>query len=221
VDRAGSVATAVLTWGVFQAMEGGALRRPAISPARRSPSLHKFTRSRRGPVHRQLRYVLVSEQESPGGEHLHTYLNDHLAGSVVAVELLDHLIEQHSEDRFGKFFNDLRNDIRADQEELRDLIGKIGGKESALRKAAGWVSEKFGRVKIGDADDSAQRLQALEGLALGITGKKLLWRSLGAVASNFPALQGTDFGKLEKRAQEQFERVENLRLETAREAFRA
>jgi hypothetical protein len=163
----------------------------------------------------------VSEQESLGRERLHTYLNDHLAGSVAAIELLDDLIEHHSEDRFGKFFTDLRDDIRADQEKLRDLLEKIGGKESALRKAAGWVSEKFGRAKIGDADDSAELLQAVEGLALGITGKRLLWRSLAAIALNFPALQGTEFSELEKRAHDQFERVEALRIELAREAFRA
>jgi hypothetical protein len=163
----------------------------------------------------------VSEQESLGRERLHTYLNDHLAGSVAAIELLDDLIEHHSQDRFGKFFTDLRDDIRADQEKLRDLLEKVGGKESALRKAAGWVSEKFGRAKIGDADDSAELLQAVEGLALGITGKKLLWRSLAAIAPNFPALQGTEFSELEKRAHDQFERVEALRIELAREAFRA
>jgi hypothetical protein len=163
----------------------------------------------------------VSEQESLGRERLHTYLNDHLGGSVAAIELLDDLIEHHSEDRFGKFFTDLRDDIRADQEKLRDLLEKIGGKESALRKAAGWVSEKFGRAKIGDADDSAELLQAVEGLALGITGKRLLWRSLAAIALNFPALQGTEFSELEKRAHDQFERVEALRIELAREAFRA
>jgi hypothetical protein len=163
----------------------------------------------------------VSKQESLGRERLHTYLNDHLAGSVAAIELLDDLIEHHSEDRFGKFFTDLRDDIRADQEKLRDLLEKIGGKESALRKAAGWVSEKFGRAKIGDADDSAELLQAVEGLALGITGKRLLWRSLAAIALNFPALQGTEFSELEKRAHDQFERVEALRIELAREAFRA
>jgi hypothetical protein len=163
----------------------------------------------------------VSKQESLGRERLHTYLNDHLAGSVAAIELLDDLIEHHSQDRFGKFFTDLRDDIRADQEKLRDLLEKVGGKESALRKAAGWVSEKFGRAKIGDADDSAELLQAVEGLALGITGKKLLWRSLAAIAPNFPALQGTEFSELEKRAHDQFERVEALRIELAREAFRA
>jgi hypothetical protein len=163
----------------------------------------------------------VSEQESPASERLHTYLNDHLAGSVAAIELLDDLIEHHSEDRFGKIFRDLRDEIEADQETLRNLIRKLGAKESAVRKAGAWLAEKFSRVKIGDADDSAELLQALEGLALGISGKQLLWRSLAAIEANFPALQGSDFSELEKRAHDQFERVERLRMQMVREAFRA
>ena len=163
----------------------------------------------------------MSEQGSPGRERLHTYLNDHLAGSVAAIELLDDLIEHHSEDRFGKIFRDLRDEIEADQETLRNLIRKLGAKESAVRKAGAWLAEKFSRVKIGDADDSAELLQALEGLALGISGKQLLWRSLAAIEANFPALQGSDFSELEKRAHDQFERVEGLRMQMVREAFRA
>ena len=163
----------------------------------------------------------MSEQGSPGRERLHIYLNDHLAGSVAAIELLDDLIEHHSEDRFGKIFRDLRDEIEADQETLRNLIRKLGAKESAVRKAGAWLAEKFSRVKIGDADDSAELLQALEGLALGISGKQLLWRSLAATEANFPALQGSDFSELEKRAHDQFERVEGLRMQMVREAFRA
>jgi hypothetical protein len=162
----------------------------------------------------------VSEQESPGRERLHTYLNDHLAGSVAAIELLDDVIEHHSEDRLGKIFRDLRDDIRADQGMLRDLIRKLGAEESAVRKAGAWLAEKFSRVKVGDVDDSAGLLQAVEALALGITGKGLLWRSLVAITPNFAALQGTDFGDLEERARDQFERVETLRLKMARETFR-
>ena len=162
----------------------------------------------------------MSKQESPGRERLHTYLNDHLAGSVAAIELLDEVIEHHSEDRIGKTLRVWCDEIQADQGTLRNLIRKLGAEESAMRKAGAWVAEKFSRVKIGDADDSVELLQALEALALGITGKQLLWRSLGAIAPSFPALQGTDFSGLEKRAQEQFGRVETLRIEMARETFR-
>ena len=163
----------------------------------------------------------MSEQESPGRERLHIYLNDHLAGSVAAIELLEKVIEHHSEDRFGKIFRDWRGDIQADQETLRNLIQKLGFEESGIRKAGAWVAEKLSRIKVGHLDDSASLLQALEALALGITGKRLLWRSLAAITPNFAPLQGTDFGELERRAQDQFEQVETLRLEMAREAFRA
>ena len=162
----------------------------------------------------------MSEKESPGRERLHTYLNDHLAGSVAAIELLDFLIEHHSGDRFAKTFRDWRDEIQADQATLRNLIRKLSAEESAMRKAGAWVAEKFSRIKVGDVDDSAGLLQALEALALGITGKRLLWRSLAAISPDYPALQGTDLSELEKRAQDQFERVETLRLEMAREAFR-
>jgi hypothetical protein len=162
----------------------------------------------------------VNEQKSPASERLHTYLNDHLAGSVAAIELLDHLSEHHSQDRFAKTFRDLRDEIQADQETLRDLIRKLDAKESAMRKAAAWMAEKFGRAKIGDTDNSAELLQAVEALALGITGKQLLWRSLVAIAPNFPTLQGTNFSELEKRAHDQFQRVETLRIQMVRETFR-
>ena len=163
----------------------------------------------------------MSKQESPGSESLRLYLNDHLAGSVAAIEMVDNLIRPNPEDRFGKFFRDLRNEIHADQEKLRDLIQKVGAEESAIRKAGAWLVEKLGRAKFGDTGDSVELLQAVEGLALGITGKRLLWRSLEAIAPNFPALQGTDFNALENRAQDQFARVEALRMDMTREAFRA
>ena len=140
----------------------------------------------------------MSEKESPGRERLDIYLNDHLAGSVAAIELLEKVIEHHSEDRFGKIFRDWRADIQADQETLRNLIRKLGAEESAIRKAGAWVAEKFSRIKIGDVDDSASLLQALEALALGITGKRLLWRSLEGDCAEFCAAARNGFRRARK-----------------------
>src|SRR5438552_6413696 len=118
--------------------------------------------------------------------------------------MLDHLIEHPPEDRFGEFFRDLRNEIYADQQKLSDLVQKVGAEESAIRKVGASLAEKFGRAKFGDTGDSVELLQAVEGLALGITGKRLLWCSLEAVVPNFPEFQGMEFGQLEKPAEEQF-----------------
>jgi hypothetical protein len=155
-------------------------------------------------------------------KELASYLNDHLAGSVAALELLDHLIKTHESKPLAKLFKDLRDDISADQDVLRKLLRKFKANESPVRKAGGWLAEKFGRAKIQAAGDKFGDLglvQALEVLVLGITGKQLLWRALSAALGTSPLLRGVDLGRLEERAIEQIERIEVKRLEAARETF--
>lgn len=154
---------------------------------------------------------------------LTTYLNDHHAGSLAALEMLDHLIETLEGKTLGQFFNDLRVEIRSDQQTLENLIEKIGADESAVKKAGAWVAEKFSRAKIrvsDSADDQLGLLQALEALVLGITGKRALWTALAAAAEGVPELRVLDYAMLERRATEQSDRVEAKRRAVAREVFR-
>jgi hypothetical protein len=156
-------------------------------------------------------------------DDLSSYLNDHLAGSVGALELLDRLIEVYEGKPLERFFRDLRSEIDADQETLKELIAKLGEKESAVRKVGAWIVEKLSRAKIqlSEAREGEMGLfLALEGLVLGITGKRLLWRGLAAGSETAPRLRGPDYATLEKRAIEQHDRVEAKRLEVAREVFK-
>jgi len=156
-------------------------------------------------------------------EDLSDYLNDHLAGSVAALELLGRLVETYAGKPLERFFRELRDDIRRDQEQLEELIAKLGLKESAVRKAGAWIAEKFSRPKIDLEADSKSELGlflALEALVLGITGKRSLWRALDAVSRVVPALARLDYSGLEKRAIDQCERVEARRLEIARSVFK-
>jgi hypothetical protein len=150
---------------------------------------------------------------------LSSYLNDHLAGSVAVIELLDHLIDDHKGHRLEKFLVDLREDVHADQEVLQNLMRKLDLQESSVRKAGAWIAEKIGHAKIALSSDSVGLLQAMEALALGVTGKKLLWRALRTVEAELSQLQGIDLSRLEQRAADQFERVEKERLHLSREAF--
>jgi hypothetical protein len=117
-------------------------------------------------------------------EAIPIYLNDHLAGSVGALELLDRLIETYKGQPLEQFFHDLRNEIDEDQDTLQRLIEKIGEEESAVRKAGAWVAEKFSRAKIRLSDSEEGKVglfHALEGLVLGIIGKRgSLERSSGS-----------------------------------------
>lgn len=152
-------------------------------------------------------------------QKLMTYLNDHLAGSVAAIELLSHLAE--SNHRMRAFFESLRKQIQEDQNVLRDLMKHIGGKESTMKKAGAWIMEKVTRLKFQpDADDNGFVVfEALEGLALGIQGKLALWRSLSVVG--LPDGHSVDYARLEKRAVQQFEQVQAKCLELAPAALQA
>src|SRR4051812_36030500 len=157
-------------------------------------------------------------------DDLSDYLNDHLAGSVAALELLDRLVEAYAAKPLERFFRELRDDIRGDQEQLEELITKLGFKESAVRQAGAWIAEKFSRPKIELEADSKFDLGlflALEALVLGITGKRSLWRALGAASRALPELARLDYSGLEKRAIDQCERVEARRLEVARAVFKS
>jgi hypothetical protein len=150
---------------------------------------------------------------------LTTYLNDHLAGSVVALELLEYLIA-HSQGLNQEPLIHLRSEIEQDQKVLQTLLHDLGGKESPLRKAAGWLTEKLGQAKL-KLDDSGEGdfrdLEAFEAVALGIQGKLSLWRALAAVG--IPASTSIDLETLQARATDQFNQVERLRLLAAARAF--
>jgi hypothetical protein len=157
-----------------------------------------------------------------GNEHLATYLNDHLAGSVVAVELMEHLESTFAGDPVAAFVAELRADVEADQKELETMMAGLEIAQSRTRKASAWVAEKFTELKLRLDDPAGGELrlfESFEALSLGIEGKRSLWLALSAVAENTPALQIIDYGRLIKRAEEQRARVEARRIEAAAAAL--
>ena len=151
-------------------------------------------------------------------EHLATYLNDHLAGSVVALELLEHLEATHSGDTLSNFFRELHADVSADREELERLMKELNIDQSRTRKASAWLAEKMTELKLGFDDPKAGALllfESLEALSLGIEGKHSLWTAMEATAKESSSLQLTDYERLQQRAKEQRDRVEELRIKTA------
>jgi hypothetical protein len=91
---------------------------------------------------------------------------------------------------------------------------------SKVRRVGAWAAEKLGRARLmiaGDEPGSLGLVLTLEGLIMGVTGKKLIWRAL-AVAS-LPQLNGYDFEQLQCRAEQQIERIEAKRMRAVLEAF--
>jgi hypothetical protein len=157
-------------------------------------------------------------------EHLAIYLNDHLAGATGALELLAHLEEIHARTPVGDFLTQLHADIEADHQELKHLIARLHIQVNTPRRVAAWLGEKAAQLKLqldDKASGSLRLFEGLEALLIGIEGKRGLWRALAAASEIVPELQGVDYAHLAQRAVEQHDRVEERRLEAAKEAFAA
>jgi hypothetical protein len=155
-------------------------------------------------------------------EQIATYLNDHLAGSVAALELLEHLEAAHAGTPLERFLAELRNDVTADRQELEALMNRLQVAQSRTRKATAWIAQKITELKLRMDDPAGgplRLLEALEALSLGIEGKQGMWRALAAAAEHATGLQVADYELLVKRAQEQRGRVEDVRLEAAKKAL--
>lgn len=152
---------------------------------------------------------------------LQTYLNDHLAGSVMAIELGERTIRENEGGPVAARLSPLVEQIREDQTVLKGVIERLGTGESSLKKAGAWLAEKAGRVKLGGTDEPGElsRLEVLEMLTTGVHGKRALWRALRVVAARYEELRGLDLDLLERRAVEQHDELEAMRLEAAKAAL--
>jgi hypothetical protein len=114
------------------------------------------------------------------------------------------------------FVESLLARVVEDRDALQQLADKIGSGPNILKEFTAWIGEKASRIKLGAgfAGDFGE-FEALEFLALGITGKLSLWLALQAIAPSDSRVSGVDFERLILRAQEQFREVEKRRLSLA------
>ena len=147
--------------------------------------------------------------------HLATYLNDHLSGAVLAIELMKHVEHRSNDEAIRARIAGVRAEVERDRAELKALIEKLDLSASVPRRIIGWLSERMAELKLrldDPFDGSLHLYEAVELLSIGIEGKAALWRALSAVAPQVPGLSGMDYNGLIRRASEQRETLEPTRL---------
>jgi hypothetical protein len=157
-----------------------------------------------------------------GTRLLAIYLNDHLAGSTGALELARRARSANRGTPFEAPFARLATEIEEDREVLLDVMRRLGVARDPVKEWAGWIAEKAGRLKLNGrltGYSPLSRVLELELLALGVEGKRALWRVLGDVAGDDARLDGVDLAALLKRADGQGRLVEQQRRRAAAIAF--
>jgi hypothetical protein len=155
-------------------------------------------------------------------KYLPIYLNDHLAGSTTGLELVGRIAKQYQDGELGPFAERLAAEIREDRETLLEFMRVVGASTDQAKVAFGWISEKVGRLKLnGELRDRSplSPVVELEGLSMGIEGKRLMWLALSEVDAVAERLGRDRLQGLIDRAERQRDEVEVQRREAARRAL--
>ncbi len=154
-------------------------------------------------------------------DHLGIYLNDHLAGATVGLDLAKRTLRENHGTTFAPLLEKLTAEIGDDRETLQQVMARLGIPPSRIKVAAAWAAEKLGRLKLNGqlrGYSPLSRLLELEGLMIGIDGKRALWLSLDQLSDR--RLAEFDFQQLAADATSQRKRLEPSRLAAARDALR-
>jgi hypothetical protein len=147
---------------------------------------------------------------------LAVYLNDHLAGAVLGSELNRRAARENRGTALGEFLESLLAEILEDKETLERIMRATGVHISPVKPRVAWVLEKVGRLKLNGrvrTYSPLSRLLELEGLEIGIRGKRCLWQALERAAD--PRLEAFDLSSLRERAERQLDELERHRLAAA------
>jgi hypothetical protein len=151
------------------------------------------------------------------------YLNDHLAGATLAVELARRLRSSNQGDgEFGEPLAQLCGEIEEDQRTLVRLMERQGVAADPVKPVLAKVAEKLGRLKLNGrlrGYSPLSRVLELEVLSGLVGGKLQLWNALEQ--SFGESVDGFDFHELAARADSQGQRLEDLHLAAAQRTLPA
>ena len=153
---------------------------------------------------------------------LDIYLNDHLAGATVGVELSRRAAKSNRGTPSGEFLERLHHEIAEDRRTLLAVVRALGVDISPAKPTLGWIAEKAGRLKLNGrlrGYSPLSRLIELEGLEAGVAGKRSLWQALARAFPDDARLARLDLDELIARAERQLQGIGEQRLNAAREAL--
>jgi hypothetical protein len=151
---------------------------------------------------------------------LSIYLNDHLAGSTLGVELVKRASSENKGTPLGVWLAALSQELEEDRATLVRLMEQLGVRRNRIEIGAAWIVEKVGRLKLNGqltGYSPLSPLVELEALHRRINGKLDMWKALGHSLGH--RVDEIDFDQLARRAERQAEELERYRLDVAAHAL--
>jgi hypothetical protein len=147
------------------------------------------------------------------------YLREHLTGSDMAIRVVHRLSSTHQSTEDGLLFRRLSQELEEDRSVVRLLLERLGASGRSMKRAAGYASGVLLSVTAGGAPGELSLLRTLEALAIGVQGKRCLWRTLQNLRAVPSTVRGMNFAELESKAVRQWEAIEERRCVLAARTF--
>ena len=157
-----------------------------------------------------------------GETRLSIYLNDHLAGATVAVNIARRSAASNRDTPLGAALDELAREIDEDRSALIAVMDRLSVGRDPLKLALAWGSERAGRLKLNGSlvgYSPLSRLEELEALLAGVNGKLALWETLQRTHGHDTRLTDVDLDALLERARSQRRRLHRQHEKSAGQAF--
>jgi hypothetical protein len=146
---------------------------------------------------------------------LATYLRDHLAGADTAILMVQGLSDAYRGGPEGALFASLYEQFRDDRGVVEGILAELGYTSLSVKRVAGRATGSALRTVAGGPPGGLSLFRTLEALAIGVQGKRCLWRAAQALGS-LPHPPGRrSFVDLEADAVHQWETIERHRRSLA------
>ena len=155
-------------------------------------------------------------------EALTRYLQEHYAASAGGLSLFERCAASQTEPHVRSALADLTAEVAEDRAALLAILTTLGVQPSPAKARLVALGERVGRLKTNGTLLRRSRLSdllELEALGSALQVTKLGWLCLRELSEADRRLNPYQLDLLVRRAQTQQERVESLRLQTARDVL--
>jgi hypothetical protein len=150
-----------------------------------------------------------------------TYLRDHLVGADTAIQIVQGLSDAYRGGAEGALFESLSEQFREDRGVVEGILADLGYTSRSAKRLAGRATGSALRVVPGGTPGDVSLFRKLEALALGVQGKRCLWRAAQALVALAHPPGRRSFVELEADAVRQWETIERHRRSLVPRTFDA
>ena len=152
---------------------------------------------------------------------LAAYLREHLSGSDAALHVVTRLRRTHAGTEGGRLFATLSEEFSEERKAVRELLAALGVSAESPERLAGHVAGGLLMLAAGGASGDLSLFRTLEGLAVGVQGKRCMWRALQSLGLTHPGDEGRSLADFEVMAVRQWEAIDRHRRSLAPATFAA